>query len=196
MALRNNPLRHSYFVHTPCREIYRSRKNRFLINRAHPIYIPRVIDFPRRAGVHDAQIAYLSLYQGQLGLMRRHETPALSMMIVDQAQGRKFDIVLLNLVTPGGASYHLGFSTDVRRICVGLSRARIGILTFGDRHTGNIKYSTNGSRVWKNLIQDHFEHGVFRGHTINPSSVLSTYVRDPVPVRILVFIADGVQIIP
>ena len=103
------------------------------MNPAHLYYIPKVIKILRDAGAHDEQIAYLTLYQGQLSLMLRHQTPALTMTTVDKALDRGYEFVLLDLVTPGGRFYPLGFTTDVRRMCVALSRAKIGMLIFDDR---------------------------------------------------------------
>ena len=62
------------------------------------------------------------------------------MTTVDKAQGREYDFVLLDLVTAGGRLYPLGFTTDVRRMCVGLSRAKIGMLIFGEKDMGNTAF--------------------------------------------------------
>ena len=51
------------------------------------------------------------------------------MHTVDSAQGREYDFVILDLVTPGGRLYPLGFVADTKRMCVALSRARDRIRT-------------------------------------------------------------------
>ena len=124
------------------------------MNAAHLVCVPRVIDLLRRVGAHRAQIAYLITYKGQLSLMRRHETLALTMTTGDKAQGREYDFVLLDLVTPGG------------RMCVALSRAKIGMRISGNKDMGEIKFPSVGGRIWEDLIEDHIQHGALWGHTI------------------------------
>ena len=80
------------------------------------------------------------------------------MSTVDKAQGREYDFVLLDLVTPGGMFYSLSFSTDVRRMCVALSRAKIGLVIFGDQDMADCKYPNTSALIWKDLIQNHDKH--------------------------------------
>ena len=93
--------------------------------------------------------------------MRRRETPALTMTTGDKAQGRECDFVLLDLVTPGG------------RMCVALSRAKIGMRISGNKDIGEIKFPSVGGRIWEDLIEDHIQHGALQGHNMpDPTSFL------------------------
>ena len=166
LAFAKYPLRHSYFVHCPCDLIYRSKKNKSLMNPAHLQFVPVLINYLRQAGANDSQIAYLTMYRGQLSLMRWHETPEMRMMTVDQSQGREYNFVILDLVTPGGLNFPLGFSADVRRICVAASRAQIGLIILGNRYMGEVKFPGLGSKAWANIIEDHARAGAIRYQTM------------------------------
>ena len=74
LAFPEQALHHSYFVSINCTEIYHSRIKRSLMNPAHLFFIPHIINKLRQAGAADSQIAYLTTYRGQMGLMREHET--------------------------------------------------------------------------------------------------------------------------
>ena len=135
------------------------------MNPAHLYWIPRVIDLLRKAGAADSQIAYLSFYKGQLTMMRHYDMPQLRQGTVDASQGREYPFVIVDIVTPGGTQYPLGFATDVRRIYVGLSRAQNGLIMFG---SSDVRYQNVGARTWKNLINDHIQHGALRTMPMPP----------------------------
>ena len=157
LAMQRTRLHHSYFVHVPCRQLFRSNQSKTLMNPAHVTYIPAIFNFLRQAGAKDNQIAYFTYYKGQLTIMRTWETPELHMHTVDSAQGREYDFVILDLVTPGGRLYPLGFVADTRRMCVALSRARIGLLVFGESNLGNVRNPAAGAKLWTQFIRDHDE---------------------------------------
>ena len=94
--------------------------------------------------------------------MREHETPNLSMATVDQAQGREYDFVVLDLVTPGGRDFALGFSSETGRMCVAASRARIGMIIFGNKDMGDVRFPGPGSRICKKVVEDHVAAGALR----------------------------------
>ncbi|KAF6227423.1 hypothetical protein HO133_008867 [Letharia lupina] len=77
------------------------------------------------------------------------------MATTDSAQGKEYDFVILDLVSPGGRQYALGFRTDPRRMCVALSKAKIGLLIIGNKNKANVAYPGAGTRAWKQLIDDH-----------------------------------------
>lgn len=81
-----------------------------------------------------------------MSLMRQHETQDLSMATLDLAQGREYDFVKLDVVTPGGRLFPLGFSSEPPKMCVATSRAKIGMLIFGSKDMGNVKFPSAGSK--------------------------------------------------
>lgn len=60
------------------------------------------------------------------------------MATADSVQGREYDFIRLDLATPGGRAYPLGFLTDVRRTCVGLPRAKSGLRIVGDENVRDV----------------------------------------------------------
>lgn len=113
------------------------------------------MDRLRAAGANDRQIAVLTPYKGQPRLLRTWETADLTMATINSAQGKEYDFVILDLVTPSRRLCTLGFPTDPRRKCVALSRAKIGLLIIGDKNKANVAYLGAGTRAWKQLIDDH-----------------------------------------
>ncbi|GLJ31924.1 hypothetical protein SUGI_0642570 [Cryptomeria japonica] len=85
---------------------------------------------------------------------------------VDEFQGEESNIILLSLVrniNPNlnvKTSENIGFLNIPNRICVALSRARIGLYIFG-----NSKLLTDNSLVWKDIIK-HFTDNVYVGNGI------------------------------
>lgn len=65
------------------------------------------MDRLRAAGANDRQIAVLTPYKGQLRWLRTWETADLPMATIDSAQGKEYDFVILDLVSPGGFSRRL-----------------------------------------------------------------------------------------
>lgn len=116
------------------------------MNPANLVYIPQIINLLRQADAADNQIAYLTLYRGQISLIRQHETQDLSMATKDQAQGREYDFIILDVVTPGGKLFSLDFSSDPRRMRVAASRAKIGMIILGSNDVP--KYHTRTLPLW------------------------------------------------
>lgn len=77
------------------------------------------------------------------------------MATINSAQGKEYDFIIPDSVSPGGRQYALGFPTDPRRKCVALSRAKIGLLIVGDKNIANAAYPVADTRAWKQLINDH-----------------------------------------
>ena len=93
----------------------------------------------------------------------------LTVSTVDQYQGQQNDYVLLSLVRTSG----IGYLRDVRRMIVGLSRARLGLYTFGRRELfqGEIELTKcfnsmvgfkGGEKDGLDLVSGEFYGGVVR----------------------------------
>lgn len=148
--------RHSVFVHVPLSTLYRQKKNQSRMNPDNLCVIKNLVDGLK--AVNATEIAILTPYKGQLRLHRKIQDPDIKLASVDSAQGKEYDFVILDLVTPGGQRHSLGFLTDPRRVNVALSRAKMGLLIVGDKDMGKVRYPTAGSKIWDTIIAGHAEH--------------------------------------
>lgn len=105
-------------------------------------------------GVDVARITILTFYNGQrkriLKLLRQHpylEGLYVNVATVDSFQGEENDIVLLSLVR-SGTKPNIGFLSVENRICVALSRAKLGFFIFG-----NAEFVSNASPLWRRVVQ-------------------------------------------
>ena len=55
---------------------------------------------------------------------------------------------------------------------VALSRAKIGMLIFGDKDIEDVRFSSVNSRIWKDLINKHIQDGALRIQTMPDTAVL------------------------
>jgi len=94
------------------------------------------------AGVQPEELCVLTAYVAQrMEILRalqdaglRHRLPHLSVDTVDGYQGMERDLVLFS-ATRSNVSGTLGFLSDARRMNVMLTRARRGLIVFGNAHT-------------------------------------------------------------
>lgn len=103
------------------------------------------------------EVVVFTPYKGQLRLHQKLHGPNIVIATVDAAQGKEYDFLILDLVTPG-QEYSLGFLSDPKRMNVALSRAKIGLLVVGDRHMAEVPFPTEGSRNWDELVARHQAH--------------------------------------
>ncbi|XP_046560626.1 NFX1-type zinc finger-containing protein 1-like isoform X1 [Haliotis rubra] len=98
------------------------------------------------------KITVLTTYAGQQHkirkLMRQGNFPDVKLTVVDNYQGEENDIVLLSLVrsNPEGS---VGFLKIENRICVALSRAKIGLFVIG-----NFELLAMQSLLWRDILED------------------------------------------
>ena len=152
--LRPCEMRHSIFVHVKTQSLFRTKRTKSLVNPTHLAVIPAAIDAIKRAGARDEQIAVLTPYKGQLAMIQNLGLPTETVITIDAAQGKEYDFVLLDLVTPG-AGYGLGFMSQSNRVCVSLSRARFGLVILGNQNMGGVQWPTEGSRIWGSVVASH-----------------------------------------
>ena len=130
----------------------RSKKNEFEARM--------IVEFTKYLVWNDVcldNITVLTFYNGQrrliLELFKGHETfdkYRVKVCTVDSYQGEENDVVLLSLVR-NNESGSIGFLENVNRVCVALSRARLGMYVFG-----NAKLLIQDPD-WATVI-DHFQH--------------------------------------
>ncbi|GAB4823482.1 hypothetical protein N2152v2_010528 [Parachlorella kessleri] len=101
------------------------------------------------------QVAVLTPYQAQLGVLRRtfrqrggsRAADAVEFATVDGYQGREADVVVFSCVRARGSGSSVGFLADVRRMNVALTRARRSLWVIG--HSGTLE----GSPPWRDLLK-------------------------------------------
>ena len=120
-------------------------------------------------GYSPNQITILTLYTGQLlvfkELMPKEEFADVRVACVDNFQGEECEIVLLSLVRSNDAGA-VGFAQDENRVCVSLSRAKIGLFVIG-----NFELLASKSRSWTSVVNSVKRSGHFGKH-------LSLYCRN------------------
>jgi superfamily I DNA and/or RNA helicase len=86
------------------------------------------------SGLAPEELAVITPYRAQAALVREQLPEAVEVDTVDAFQGREKDAVLVSLVR-SNADQQLGFLTDLRRINVALTRARLHLFVVGDSAT-------------------------------------------------------------
>ena len=100
---------------------------------------------------------------------------------VDGSQGRQAPFVILDMVTPGGSKYALGFLKDLKRLCVALSRAQDGLILVGHRHMASSNYASQPIKAWTDVINQIKEaNGLWSG-TFGSDQKIRTLLKIPGP---------------
>ncbi|KAH3703326.1 hypothetical protein DPMN_078360 [Dreissena polymorpha] len=104
-----------------------------------------------------SQITVLTTYTGQLlelkRRMNRDEYEGVNVTVVDNYQGEENDIVILSLVRSNHEN-RIGFLKTENRICVALSRAKMGFFV-----VGNFDQLSSVSSLWKAITDDMIKRG-------------------------------------
>ena len=108
------------------------------INHEEADMVVGLFNYLRQNGNKPSSITVLTFYNGQRKLLLRKLREHLKMnslhfkvVTVDSYQGEENDIVILSLVRSNVAR-NIGFLAVENRVCVALSRARLGFYIFGD----------------------------------------------------------------
>ena len=118
-------------------------------------------------GATDEDIGIFTTYTAHLRLHRQMpQAGTIKMSTIDGAQGNEFNYVILDLVTPGGPAHSLGFVTDMRRLCVGLSRAKSGLIILGHMRMDVVRYPNVGCRAWRQIIDHRRAHNALMDHEV------------------------------
>ena len=111
-----------------------------------------------KQGYRPSQITLLTMYRGQLlelrNKMRRRDYQGVRVAAVDDFQGEENDIILLSLVR-SNSDGNVGFLKIENRVCVSLSRAKMGFFVIGNLTMLRDKYDT----VWPRIIENISKQG-------------------------------------
>ncbi|TRY97417.1 hypothetical protein DNTS_016604 [Danionella cerebrum] len=106
-----------------------------------------------------SQITILTTYTGQLHCLRKlmpfSEFSDVKVHVVDKYQGEENDIIILSLVRSNSEN-RVGFLNIPNRVCVALSRAKMGLYCIGNMGM------LSSVPLWSNILQTLREQGQFR----------------------------------
>ena len=114
-------------------------------------YIAALCRYLLLQGYDSSQITVLTMYSGQLMQLKQNMPKniykGIRVTTVDNFQGEENDIIILSLVRSNNQG-HIGFVASDNRICVALSRAKLGLYCLG-----NFELFTMNSNLWKKIIK-------------------------------------------
>ncbi|XP_069140274.1 uncharacterized protein [Argopecten irradians] len=103
-----------------------------------------------KQGYATNQITILTAYSGQMfsvrNLMPRNEFEGVRAVAIDNFQGEETDIIILSLVRSNKTG-NIGFLKRENRVCVALSRAKMGLYV-----VGNFSMFEKESPLWANIL--------------------------------------------
>ncbi len=115
-------------------------------------YIGALCDYMRKQGYKSDEITILTLYRGQhlqiKNVLKRRNICGVRTAVVDDFQGEESTIILLSLVR-SNPDQKIGFVGIDNRICVSLSRAKVGMFIIGNE----LMLRDNHKTVWPEIIQ-------------------------------------------
>ncbi|XP_061171964.1 NFX1-type zinc finger-containing protein 1-like [Saccostrea echinata] len=123
-----------YFISHTNNE-YQKGESQSYSNEFEALYIKRLTRYLLQQGYKRQDITILTPYSGQMfcirDLMPKNEFAGIRISILDNYQGEENDIILLSLVRSNKEG-RIGFLKKENRICVALSRAKIGLYVIGN----------------------------------------------------------------
>ncbi|XP_065913577.1 NFX1-type zinc finger-containing protein 1-like [Dysidea avara] len=112
-----------------------------------------------KLGYHGRQITILTMYSGQLlkikKMMPKEIFDGVRVCSVDNFQGEENDIIILSLVR-SNAEKRIGFLKETNRLCVALSRAKMGLFVIGNF----LLMKEEGGKEWVDIIEDMGKKGL------------------------------------
>ena len=118
-------------------------------------FVSQLCRYLLQQGYDPHQITVLTTYTGQVLAIKKQmpkkDFEGVRITAVDNFQGEENDIILLSLVR-SNAENSIGFLKIENRICVALSRARMGFYI-----VGNFKLLAQESTLWENMVSSMME---------------------------------------
>ncbi|XP_013397904.1 NFX1-type zinc finger-containing protein 1-like [Lingula anatina] len=118
-------------------------------NKHEATFLAALCHYLINQGYSKSQITILTAYTGQLFEMKKHfpnKFEGIRVTPVDNFQGEENDIILLSLVR-SNKEERIGFLSISNRVCVALSRARMGFYCIG-----NVSLMARKSSLWEKLV--------------------------------------------
>ena len=151
-----------YFVNHTYEE-HRDEELKSMSNEHEATYLVALCNYLVQQAYSPSQITVLTPYTGQVFVIRRllRQNPMVQdvrLCPVDNYQGEENDIILLSVVRSGSSRElkpSIGFAKDENRICVALSRAKIGLFVIG-----NFSHLSRNSDLWSKIVRRAKEMGV------------------------------------
>lgn len=117
-------------------------------------FIQHLTRYLLKQGYASTQITILTPYSGQMFRLRddmpREEFEGIKISILDNYQGEENDIILLSLVRSNKEG-KIGFLDRENRVCVALSRAKIGLYVIGN--FDHIRKFSRKCKLWTKAIR-------------------------------------------
>nr|XP_006812407.1 PREDICTED: NFX1-type zinc finger-containing protein 1-like [Saccoglossus kowalevskii] len=122
-------------------------------NEHEAMYVAALCRYILLQGYDPSRVTVLTTYKGQLfklkGIMKKMSIfGGVHVTAVDNFQGEENDIIILSLVRSNSQG-KIGFLAVENRVCVALSRAKIGFYC-----VGNISFLADHSELWKKIQAD------------------------------------------
>ena len=145
-----------FFIQHECPE----EEDTNLISHSNPYevsYIVALCKYLLQQGYEPCQITVLVTYAGQKLNMRKRmpkkDFDGVRISTVDNFQGEENDIILLSLVRSNSEG-KVGFLREENRVCVALSRAKVGFYCIG-----NFKMLREKALIWETVLSDMSSKG-------------------------------------
>ncbi len=114
-------------------------------------YIGALCDYMLKQGYKSDEITILTLYRGQhlqiKNVLKNRKISGVRTAVVDDFQGEENTIILLSLVRSNSIQ-KIGFVGIENRVCVSLSRAKVGLFIIGNE----LMLRDNHKTVWPKII--------------------------------------------
>ena len=124
------------------------------INEYEALYLLKLAKYLKSQEYQPSQITILTTYLGQMMFIKSRD-PKIDVQVVDNYQGEENDIILLSLVRSNEQG-SIGYLSVQSRICVALSRAKMGLYIIG-----NMSDLCHKSSIWKSIkMQLERENGI------------------------------------
>lgn len=164
---RNMHGNHSIFFSIRPGRLYQTVGGGSKVNVAHLYVAVQIVANLKARGATDGDIGIFTTYAAQLRLHRQMpQAGTIKMSTIDGAQGNGFNYVVLDLVTPGGPAHSLGVVADRKRSCVGLSRAKSGLIILGNMRMDEVRYPNFGCQAWRQIIDHHRVQNALMDHEV------------------------------
>ena len=135
------------------RWLYQTFREGSKVNAAHFWMSMRIVTNWNQQGAIDRDIDIFTTYAARRRLHKQMPQAGTIKTSHDRWYTGQWETLFnLDLITPGGRAHSLRFTADWKWSCVGLSRAKSGLIILGLLQIHIRPYPKIGCRVWEQLI--------------------------------------------